>query len=77
MEKQCLLVAAIDDYHTCFSRRQPTDEQTSVNFPVCTIVIKKFPSIQAIPIKADANNPSGINHENVANFNQRIGKYQK
>ena len=68
MKKQCLLVAAIDDYHTCFSRRRPTDEQTSVNHPMCTIVIKKFPSIQAIPVRADANNPSGINPEKVANF---------
>ena len=68
MKKQCLLVASIDDYHTCFSRRRPTDEQTSVNHPMCTIVIKKFPSIQAIPVRADANNPSGINPEKVANF---------
>ena len=68
VDNECLLVAVIDDFHTCHSRRRPTSEQTSVNNPICTIVIMKFPTIKAVLLQEDANNPEGINIEKVSQF---------
>ena len=68
VDNECLLVAVTDDFHTCHSWRRPTSEQTSVNNPMCTIVIMKFPTIKAVLLQEDANNPEGINIEKVSQF---------
>ena len=68
VDNECLLVPVTDDFHTCHSQRRPTSEQTSVNNPMCTIIIKKFPTIKAVILQEDANNPEGINIEKVSQF---------
>ena len=44
-----LVVAIIDDFHCIHCLRRPTDEKTSEEKRMCTIVIKTFPQIPATP----------------------------
>ena len=47
------VVCIIDDFHCIHSLRQPTNEKTSEKKYMCTIVIKTFPQMPAIPLPSD------------------------
>ena len=61
-----LVVCIIDDFHCIHSLRRPTDEKTSQEKHVCTMVIKTFPQIPAIPLPSnmeDLHNTNGISED--------------
>ena len=51
IEKKQLLLLMIDDYTTVHSNRRPTDLLTSNANNMCTIIVKIFPNLEAIPMK--------------------------
>ena len=66
IEGKYLVVAIIDDFYCIHCLRRPTDEKTSEEKHMCTIVIKTFPQIPAIPLPPnmeDLHNPNGISQD--------------
>ena len=55
-----LILLMIDDYTTVHTNRRPTSLQTSNANNMCTIIIKIFPSLDAIPMKK----PEQVHPEN-------------
>ena len=64
-QKQLILLV-IDDYTTVHTSRRPSNLQTSKANNMCTIIIKTFPSLDAIPIK----NPDDVHPINGINIHQ-------
>ena len=63
IQKKYLVVCVVDDYHCIHTKRRPEDVKVSDAKHMCTIVIKIFPEIQAIPLPAkmeDLHNPEGV-----------------
>ena len=65
VQKQLILLM-IDDYTTIHTSRRPSNLQTSKANNMCTIIIKIFPSLDAIPIK----NPDDVHPINGINIHQ-------
>ena len=49
LKNNWLVIAIIDDYTTVHSKHRPTNTKASTSIPMCTIVCRIFPSIQAVP----------------------------
>ena len=62
-EKKQLILLMIDDYTTVHTNRRPTNLQTSNANAMCTIIVKIFPTIEAIPMKKpdEVHPKDGIN----------------
>lgn len=60
----------IDDYTTVHTNRRPTSLQTSNANTVCTIIIKIFPSLDAMPMKKleQAHPENGIDIDTLKNL---------
>ena len=65
-QKQLLLLM-IDDYTTVHTSRRPTDLQTSTANNMCTIIIKIFPSLEAIKKTNDVHPINGIDIDHLIN----------
>ena len=59
----------IDDYTTVHSKHRPTGTKASSSIPMCTIVCRIFPSIQAVPNQSveKLHCPLGIDNESLIN----------
>ena len=61
-----LVVCIVDDYHCIHTKRRPEDVKVSDAKHMCTIVIKIFSKIPAIPLTTkmeDLHNPEGVSAE--------------
>jgi hypothetical protein len=67
-KKRQLILLMIDDYTTIHTNRRPTSLQTSNANTMCTIIVKIFPNIEAIPMKK----PDEVHPKNGININQLI-----
>lgn len=65
IENEYLITLMIDDWTKVYTKRRPTDENTSIADNFCTIIIKVVKDIKAIPrteVKT-IHNPKGIDVE--------------
>ena len=68
IKEKHLILLMIDDYTTIHSKRRPTSSLASTTNNMCTIIIKIFPSLDAIPVKQ----PEHIHPKNGIEVNQLI-----
>jgi len=64
IKNQWLLVLIIDDFTSIHTNRRPNEEKMSNVISMCTIVIKPFKHIKAIPLPKNINDihdPAGVN----------------